>query len=102
MPGKQSLVGTSRSEGDQMTRTSLVGNGPVEVTTATGNLVAVPLSAFYLDDQGKPNGNGPLYKANKAALDARLNDLMAENLVGPATSPSPPPAVVLTATLEGE
>jgi hypothetical protein len=84
-----------------MARTSLVGNGPVEITTATGDLIAVPLAAFFLDGSGNPQLSGALYQAHQAALIARVKDLIAQNLVGAATSPVPPPVLVLTAVVPG-
>jgi hypothetical protein len=85
-----------------MAKTPVTGHGPIEFTD-DGEQVVIPLSDFYLDDNGALTSESTLYTnaTSKAAVDLWLKQLQADGEVKAATLPPPAPAMVITAKAPG-
>jgi hypothetical protein len=85
-----------------MAKTPVTGHGPIEFTD-NGEHTVIPLSAFYLDDNGVLKSDSALYTGatSKAAVDRRLHELQKQGVVKAATLPPPKPPMVITAKTPG-
>jgi hypothetical protein len=85
-----------------MAKTPVTGRGPIEFTDDDAQIV-IPLSDFYLDDNGVLTSDSTLYTnaKSKAGVDAWLKELQAHGVVKAATLAPPAPAMVITARAQG-